>query len=138
MIWNKHFNIKDKHAFLSPSQYHWINYDNEKVIERYNTWKAAQRGTLLHELAATLISTGIKLPKSKKTLNQYVNDCIGFNMRPEQPLYFSENCFGTADAISFKNNEVIIENPEADEILPIMDKIETFDKILGQIKSEEE
>ena len=34
----------------------------------------------------------------------YVNDAIGYQMTPEQPLYFSENCFGTADAISFKNN----------------------------------
>ena len=34
----------------------------------------------------------------------YVNDDIGYKMRPEQPLYFSENCFGTADTISFKNN----------------------------------
>jgi hypothetical protein len=34
----------------------------------------------------------------------YVNDAIGFNMIPEQILYYSENCFGTADAILFKNN----------------------------------
>ena len=44
------------------------------------------------------------LLKSKKTLNSYVNDAIGYKMTPEQPLYFSENCFGTADAISFKND----------------------------------
>ena len=25
-------------------------------------------------------------------------------MTPEQPLYFSENCYGTADAIAFKND----------------------------------
>lgn len=184
MQWNRHWNLKDKHAFLSASQYHWINYDNDKLIERYRTWKAAQRGTILHELAATLISMGVKLPRSKGTFNQYVNDCIGFRMKPEQTLYFSENCFGTADAISFKknqlrifdlktgasgdikqlyiyaalfcleynhtpgeieielrlykNNEVFVENPEADVILPIMDKIMTFDKILSQIQSEEE
>jgi hypothetical protein len=34
----------------------------------------------------------------------YVNDAIGYNMQTEQPLYYSENCFGTADAISFKKN----------------------------------
>lgn len=25
-------------------------------------------------------------------------------MTPEQPLYYSDNCFGTADSISFDNN----------------------------------
>ena len=25
-------------------------------------------------------------------------------MTPEQPLYFSDNCFGTADSIAFKND----------------------------------
>ena len=34
----------------------------------------------------------------------YVNDAIGFQMTPEQPLYYSDNCFGTADAICFRNN----------------------------------
>ena len=47
---------------------------------------------------------GQKLPKSNKTLNMYVNDAIGFKMRPEQVLYYSDNCFGTADAISFRGD----------------------------------
>jgi hypothetical protein len=34
----------------------------------------------------------------------YVNDAIGYQMTPEQPIYYSENCVGTADAISFKND----------------------------------
>ena len=34
----------------------------------------------------------------------YVNDAIGYKMTPEQPLYFSDNCFGTADAICFEKN----------------------------------
>jgi len=33
----------------------------------------------------------------------YVNDAIGFRMETEQVLRYSENCFGTADAISFRN-----------------------------------
>ena len=33
----------------------------------------------------------------------YVNDAIGFKITPEQVLYFSVNCFGTADAISFRD-----------------------------------
>ena len=46
---------------------------------------------------------GQKLPKSQKTLNMYVNDAISFRMVPEQILFYSENCFGTADTIVFRN-----------------------------------
>lgn len=34
----------------------------------------------------------------------YVNDAIGYKMTPEQPLFYSNNCFGTADTISFKHD----------------------------------
>jgi hypothetical protein len=64
-------------------------------------------GTRLHEVVCEAIRLGIKLPVTKtnrKTLNMYVNDAIGFKMETEQTLYYSENCFGTADAISFKQN----------------------------------
>ena len=33
----------------------------------------------------------------------YVNDAIKFGLKPEQPLYYSRNCFGTTDAIGFDN-----------------------------------
>jgi len=66
------------------------------------TAMAARRGTELHELAHNLIRLGVKLPRSEKTLNMYVNDSLGWRMTPEQVLYYSENCFGTADAISYK------------------------------------
>ena len=102
MNFNKHFNLEGRHAFLSASKYHWINYDEEKLVAAYQNHLAVQRGTDLHDLAKRCILLGIKLPKSKKTLNMYVNDAIGFQMTPEQPLYFSENCFGTADAILYK------------------------------------
>lgn len=185
MNFKKHYNIEGRHAFLSASQYHWLSYDDDKLIDRYYTWKAAQEGSELHDIAAKLIKKGIKLPKTKKTLNMYVNDAIGYNMRPEQGLYFSDNCFGTADAISFRkdflrihdlktgvtpasikqlevyaalfcleynfepgkigmelrlyqNNDIIVTNPEADEILPIMDRIIRFDKIIDRLKNEED
>lgn len=104
MNFNKHFNLEGKHAFLSASKYHWLNYDEEKLISAYQNNLAVQRGTELHDFARKAIELGIKLPKSKKTLNMYVNDAIGFKMTPEQPLYYSNNCFGTADSISFRNN----------------------------------
>ena len=115
MNFNDHLQLVGQHAFLSASKYHWINYDDEKLITTYGTYRAAQRGTEMHDLACRLIKMGVKLPKTKKTLNMYVNDAIGFKMTPEQPLYFSDNCFGTADTINFKNNFLRIHDYKSGE-----------------------
>lgn len=104
MNFRKHFELEGKHAFLGASKWHWVNYDEDKLISYYQSQMAVQRGTELHEFAKRCIELNIKLPKSKKTLNMFVNDAIGFHMTPEQPLYYSEFCFGTTDAISFKDN----------------------------------
>lgn len=105
MRWNNHSNLAGQHAFLSASKYHWINYDDETLDEKFTTAMAAQRGTELHALAHDLIRLGVRLPKNSKTLNMYVNDAIGYRMTPEQLLYYSPNCFGTPDAISFSANK---------------------------------
>ncbi len=184
MNFNKHSKFNGYHAFLGASKYHWINYDNDKLVDVYTKHQAMRKGTVLHDFAAQCIELGQKLPRSKKTLNMYVNDAIGYKMNNEQILFYSENCFGTADAISFRNgllrihdlktgvtpahmeqlliytalfcleykykpseidielriyqnDEVIIHKPTVDEIVPIIDKIISFDKILTNIKTEE-
>ena len=104
MNFNDHWNLEGQHAFLSASKYHWINYDDEKLALAFSKYMAAQKGTEMHDLAKRLIELGVKLPKSKKTINMYVNDAIGFQMQPEILLYYSDNCFGTCDCISFKKN----------------------------------
>lgn len=101
MIFNDHSRLAGSHSFLSASSYHWINYDEEKLDARYLTALAAARGTRLHEFAQQAITLGIKLKGTRQTLNMFVNDCIGFSMVPEQVLYYSDNAFGTADAIKF-------------------------------------
>lgn len=186
MNFNKHLQLEGQHAFLGASKYHWLNYDEAKVAEAYTRYLATQKGTVLHDFAAQCIRLGQKLPRSNKTLNMYVNDAIGFKMTPEQVLFYSENCFGTADTISFRNNflrihdlktgitpakmeqlmiyaalfcleyrfkpnefagielrlyqsdEILVHNPEPDEIYPIIDKIISFDKIIAKLKTEEE
>ena len=115
MNWNKHSNLEGQHAFLSASGYHWINYDEDKVMDTYARWRAAQRGTELHAFAAQCIKLGQKLPRSEKTINMYVNDAIGYKMTPEQVLYYSPNCFGTADTISFRNNFLRIHDLKTGE-----------------------
>lgn len=104
MNFNKHSDLEGTHAFLGASRSYWLNYDIPKLRSMYEAYRATERGTEYHNFAAQCIRLGQKLPRSKKTLNQYVNDCIGFRMTPEQILYYSRFCYGTADAISFRNN----------------------------------
>jgi len=110
MEFNSHSDVTGKHAFLSPSNYHWINYTDEKLASRYTSSRAAARGTDLHNLAHEAIRLGVKLSKSNSTLSMYVNDAIGYKMNVEQPLYYSDNCFGHADCISFRLNTLRIHD----------------------------
>lgn len=184
MNWNRHLEVEGTHALLSPSNYHWIGYDETKLVDTYKRKQAIAKGTELHDFAARCIRLGQKLPKNQKTLNMHVNDAIGYKMTAEVPLYYSPNCYGTADAISFRNNmlrihdlktgetpahmeqlmiyaalfcleyrvkpadikmelrlyqndQILYHNPEVDEIVPLMDKIVTFDKIINRIREEE-
>lgn len=184
MQWNKHWNLENTHAFLGASNYHWLNYDENKLREVWKNFNAVARGTKLHAFAKDAIILGINLPMEKKTLNMYVNDAIGFRMTPEQILWYSDNAYGTADAISFNNDilrihdlktgitpanikqleiyaalfcleyrqkpsdlnielriyqfdDILIEQPRVDDIIPIMDKIMAFDKCISRFKKEE-
>lgn len=184
MNFNNHSNLKGLHAFLGASKYAWLNYDEEKLALVYKNMQAQELGTRLHEFAANCIDLGINLPEENKTLNLYVNDAIGYRMIPEQVLYYSDNCFGTADAISYRrkflrihdlktgktpahmdqlhiyaalfcleyhmkpteigietriyqNDEVLVESPDPDVIVHIMDKIKTFDKCINKLKEGE-
>ena len=126
MIFNKHTELTGCHAFLGASKYHWINYDETKVADSYSNFLATMKGTELHEFAAQCIRLNQKLPRSKKTLNQYVNDAIGFRMIPEQVLYFSQNCFGTADAISFKDDILRIHDLKTGRIPAHIEQLEIY------------
>lgn len=184
MKFNDHSALNGAHAFLSASKYHWLNYSNDKLVETFRTAQAAAKGTRLHELAAEHIRLKMRMPRNKVTFNNYVNDAIGFRMVPEQVLFYSVNCFGTADAISFdkgllrihdlktgthpakidqlmiyaalfcleynerpaeidyelriyQNDEILVANPDGEEIARIMDIIIQFDKIIEKAKEEE-
>lgn len=126
MKFNDHSKLVGCHAFLGASQWHWLNYDDDKLIDRYNTVTAAQRGTELHDFAATCIKLNQKLPRSGKTLNLYVNDAIGYHMTPEQVLFYSENCFGTADAICFRNDFLRIHDLKTGEIPAHIEQLEIY------------
>jgi hypothetical protein len=110
MHFNTHSQLLGQHAFLSASKYHWINYDEDKLDRVFLAAMAAQRGTDLHALAHQAIRLGVHLPKTQKTLSLYVNDAIGYRMSPEQVLYYSPNCYGTADTISFRRGKLRIHD----------------------------
>lgn len=101
MRFNQHSDLIGKHSLLSASKPHWVNYDDEKISAMVDREMTAARGTRLHAFAAEAIALGQKLPNTGQTLNMYVNDAIGYFMRPEQVLFYSYNAFGTADAIEF-------------------------------------
>ena len=181
MFFNKHTNLEGLHAPFGASKSSWLRYSDDKIIEVYNNLQAAEMGTRLHEWAKQTIDLGIKQSRSKKTIYSYVNDAIGFNMSTEVILFYSENFFGTADAISFRNNflrihdlktgrrpvhmeqleiyaalfcleykikpgdirmelriyqndEILVHEPTAEDILPIMDKIVHVNKMLEKIE----
>lgn len=215
MNFNKHSDLKAEHALLSASKCSWLNKSNEKIIEAYARGYIKTIGTAIHDIARKHIQHGFKMTKGSKkeimlsliedykipgqvidiaidfdfvyeNLMNYVNDAIGYRMVPEQILYYSDNAFGTADAITsldntFKNRllrihdlktgttpakieqllvyaayfcleyntkpseiqfelriyqgcEVLIDEPEADDILPIMDRIIAIDKVIKQFK----
>lgn len=217
MNYNKHLELGDKHAFLGASNHSWMNKDRDALLMSYSRQYIKTIGTALHDIARKHIKNGFKLTKGSKkevmlsliedyhipgiaidmaidydfvydNLINYVNDAIGYRMVPEQKLYYSDNAFGTADAITtldatFKHKllrihdlktgttpahidqlliyaaffcleyntkpseiqfelriyqgcEIIGCKPEVDDILPIMDKIKTDDKILNDIKEE--
>lgn len=110
MIFNQHSGLVGKHAFLSPSSYSWLNYDEQKLEARFHTVMAARRGSDIHALAHEAIRLGIKLSRANQALSTYVNDAIGYKMRCEQMLYYSDNCFGTADTVSFRRGKLRIHD----------------------------
>jgi len=126
MIFNTHSGLLGSHAFLSPSQYHWVNYTEQKLEARFISAMAARRGTELHEFARDAIRLGIKLPKSPKTLNMYVNDAIGFKMNVEQALYYSPNCYGHADTISFRDDILRVHDLKTGIIATSVHQLEVY------------
>ncbi len=113
MLWNDHWRLEGKHAYLSPSKHHWFEYDVEKLRKGFDNHLKAQEGTELHELAKVLIKKRVKL-RGTHTLAAYVNDAIGFKMDPEVLLAYQPDSnkdpvfFGTADAIKYDHRNKVL------------------------------
>lgn len=150
MVFEKHLDLRGKHATLAPSQPHWLRYSEDQLYQKYVSQYAQSMGTSLHSLAEILIRNNLKLKKNDKLtvlshllkdgiprnaidmdriyLNfmTYVNDAIGFKLTPEQPLYYSKYCFGTADAISFRNNILRIHDYKSGTLPAKMEQLMVY------------
>jgi hypothetical protein len=126
MLFNTHSGLTGEHAFLGPSRYHWVNYTIEKLDTVYLNSRAAAHGVELHAFAHEAIRLRQKLPNTGQSLNMYVNDAIGYRMSQEQILYYSENCFGTADTISFNNDFLRVHDLKTGVIQGSMRQLEIY------------
>lgn len=125
MHFNKHLNLHGEHAFLSPSSYHWINYTPDRLAERWTTAQASAYGVYMHEYAKEEIDSG-RLSEHAGTIGMYINDCIEFGMTTEQVLFYSENCFGTADAIAFRYRTLRISDLKSGAIKGSVHQLEVY------------
>lgn len=128
MRFNRHSKLDGRHATLSPSNFAWIRYDDEKLERVFVERLQAARGTDEHAFAAHAIRLGEKLPDLPRTLNMYVNESIGFRLKPEIILYWSDICFGTADAIGYNERDKIlrISDLKTGKTATKMDQLEVY------------
>lgn len=126
MNFNKHYELEGKHAFLSASKYHWLNYTEDRLISVYENQQSKIRGTLLHQFACDAINFGIPIAETGSTISLYVNDCIADRMSPEVVLYYSPNAFGTADAISFEDGTLRIYDLKTGKTTASMKQLEIY------------
>lgn len=154
MNWNDHSKLVGKHAILSPSGYHWLNYDKEeskdKLYSRYIGNYAQEIGTLVHEFACKRIQYRMPLRKRDQdaiifylldngiprnvididyfyeNLLYYINDAIDYRMSPEVVLYYSDNCFGTTDAILYNNNHLRIHDLKTGKAPAHIEQLEIY------------
>lgn len=126
MRFNTHSAIAGQHAFLSPSTYHWIRYSDQKLRARWTARQASARGTSLHDLAHNAIRLGVELSRGDRTLAAYVSDGIKYKMTVEQPLFYSDNCFGTPDTICFRRRVLRIHDLKTGLARASMDQLRVY------------
>lgn len=127
MRFNTHSAIAGQHAFLSPSQYHWIRYTDQKLQARWTARQASARGTSLHDLAHNAIRLGVEFSRREDpTLSAYVADGIKYKMSVDQPVFYSDNCFGTVDSISYRRRQLRIHDLKTGINRASMDQLRVY------------
>ena len=138
MLWNDHSNLKGRHSILSPSQSSWLRYSDEdnyaSLMRRCMSEYSATAGTVIHDYAQQRIKNNLPMSDNEQnavilellrngvptyaidiyqfyqTLVEYVNDTIEYGMDTEVTLYYSDNAFGTTDAIKYYRRNLRIHD----------------------------
>lgn len=103
-----HGSLEGTHAYLSASQHAWLNYDDDRLREIYQNQLMKIRGTQLHAFAERANKLGITMPRNHKTINEFINDGLAYDMQSEVLLYYSQYCYGTADLIGFDTKKNLL------------------------------
>lgn len=116
-----------EHAFLSPSSARlWLGKDKEYLKKKIKSDQARFIGTIKHELAERDIRLRMKRPNTSNTFYMYVNDAIGYRMEPEVPLKYSKWCYGTADALCFRDGLLRIHDLKTGSSKTTMDQLVVY------------
>lgn len=147
------------------------------IYEKYNSVEYG-----LSDFGFTLLKNLKYIPEETfGTVKNYINDCVGFGMEAEVLIDFTDNFFGTADAVRFdgkslkifdlktgsvpakieqlliyaclyflkykldpkehpvelriyQGNDILRAIPEANDLIPIMNTIIHFDKLMNDVK----
>lgn len=102
MDFNDHSTLRGSHAFLSPSNPHWQNYDEQKLRASYTARQAARRGTRIHDWAHEGIRLGMRQQLDGNHIERYINDGIGYRMMTEFMIFYSPFAYGEADTLSYR------------------------------------
>lgn len=130
MKWNDHYRLRGQHAVFSPSTPTWLRYDEDKVKTFLEANEARLLGTQLHDYACQSIKLSRLQPKDKTdSVSLYVNDAIRYGMTPEQCLYFSQCCFGHADAIGFDRGKLRIFDLKTGTVPGKMEQLMIYDAL---------
>ena len=126
------------------------------IFQRYKSQYAATIGTILHEYAEKRIKYGermettavakkqaksdirvrlldagipmsvIDIDSQFENLLAYINDGVGFRMDPEVILYYSDNFYGTTDAIYFRDKELRIHDYKSGKIPAHIEQLKIY------------
>ena len=156
-------------------------YAADSIRYRERLRKTDAKGVKFDLMRRGIPEFAIDIPAVFSNLMAYVNDAIGYQMDPEIVLYYSDLCFGTADAIMvdhevlrihdlktgttpakmdqimiyaglffleygfkpekirtelriYQSDEIIVHEPEIEDIREVMDRIVDADRVLQELK----
>ena len=93
----------------------------------YTKYTCTSPTIVITDYGEKLLENAGLLPREVfEVVRSYINDGISFKMTPEQPLVYSDNVFGTADTIAFRNNFLRIHDLKTGVGIAHMEQLLTY------------